>query len=242
MADVPNRYRGKFSLQFVHPLLVRCAIDYAPFHGPGPSFRQDFLITPDGILVTTHSIGATDFGVTWPLLENDGASLHTKVAHQLATTCYGDGQDEQCFLSATPGDLVADAEGHLQSTYGWLLPVRAPAIDGVNQTFVYPRNATDPSAEDIREHLRITPDGFESPLGSVHGTLYVGRTSAGGEGASIDCDGDGQPDAIFDPPCGFILQLDHGKITAVEADRETSARVGGKEIRLKAFTPVSLKQ
>jgi hypothetical protein len=240
MADVPDRYRGKFTVQFTHPLLVRCAIDYAPYKGPGPSFRQEFILTPDGILVTTHSSDATDFGVTWPLLENDGAALETKVAKQLATTHYVGGQDEQCFLSATPGDLVADPDGHVRSTYGWLLPVRTPGANGLNQTFVYPRSPTDPSAEDIRDHLRISSDGFQSPLGSVHGTLYVGRTSAGGAGGSIDCDGDGKPDATFDPPCRFVLQLRTGRIVAMEADRETTADVAGKEIRLKAYQPVAI--
>ncbi len=175
MADVPERYRGKFSVQFVHPLLVRCAIDYAPYKGAGPSFRQDFVLTPDGVLITTRSKDAGEFGVTWPLMENDGDALHVKIAGNLATTTYADHRDEQCFLSPTIGTAVAETDAKVLSTYGWLLPVRSPAAAGLNQTLVYPRNPTDPSAESVRDSLRITDDGFQSSLGSVHGTLWQTR-------------------------------------------------------------------
>jgi hypothetical protein len=46
LADVPERYAGKFSVQFAHPLLVRCAIDYAPIaSATGPRFRHEFIVT-----------------------------------------------------------------------------------------------------------------------------------------------------------------------------------------------------
>ncbi|MDR3403737.1 MAG: hypothetical protein P4L99_14660 [Chthoniobacter sp.] len=149
MADVPDRYRGKFSVQFAHPLLVR-------------------------------------------------------------------------------------------STYGWLLPVRAPADDGLNQTFVYPHNTGDPAAESVRKSLRIGNDGFESNLGSVHGTLYVGRTSAGGEGEAIDLDDDGKPEVTFDAQCRFVVQLRDRKVVAIEADRKVTAHVGDRTAPLEAYRPVSL--
>jgi hypothetical protein len=74
-------------------------------------------------------------------------------------------------------------------------------------------------------------------LGAVHGTLYAGRTSAGGEGTSIDCDRDGNLDTFFSTPCQFVLQLRDGKITAVEADRRVTARFEGKSIALEAYVP-----
>lgn len=88
----------------------------------------------------------------------------------------------------------------------------------------------------------MTEDGFASALGSVRGTLYAGRTSAGGEGRSIDCDGDGKPDAAFDPPCRFILQLRDGKILAVEADRKTTAQIAGQRIQLESHVPASVSR
>jgi len=50
IADVPHRYRGHFSVEFVHPLLVRCAINYRPLDGTGPTFHHGFVVTPDGVL------------------------------------------------------------------------------------------------------------------------------------------------------------------------------------------------
>jgi len=240
MADVPDRYSGKFSLQFAHPLLVRCAIDYAPIQGPGPTFRHEFVITPDGVLATLRSTDARDFGVTWPLLEDDGNPLHPHITSTLATTAYSDQTDQQCFLSLDTAPAIDGTEERLQSTYGWLRPVRALAANGINQTFVYPRSPADPPAEDVQKGFHLTSDGFTSPVGSVHGNLYVGRTSAGGEGSSIDCTGNGKPDAVFVSTCRFILQLQQGKITSVEADRDNSVQIYGQQIALKAYVPVTV--
>ena len=109
-----------------------------------------------------------------------------------------------------------------------------------NHTFVYPRSAADPPADRVRQSFRITADGFQSELGRVGGTTYVGRTSAGGEGTGIDCHGDGVVDASFDPSCRFVLQLDRGRIVAVEADRKVTATIRGKPLRLEPFVPVRL--
>jgi hypothetical protein len=238
MADVPDRHHGEFSVQFVHPLLVRCAIDYKPKKGAaGPHFRHEFLITPDGILAMLKSDDAKNFGVTWPLLENDGAALKTEVKNQIATTGFKNDGDQQSFIALNSQSPLT-SEDAVQSAYGWLRPIRAAANDGAQQTFVYPRNASDPSAADVAKKLRFTADGFESSVGSVHGNFYVGRTSAGGEGTSIDLNGDGQPDATFSQPCKFVLQLNAGEITAVEADKAVDVKIGERTISLKPFTPV----
>ena len=52
---------------------------------------------------------------------------------------------------------------------------------------------------------------------------------------------DSTPDAEFDDACRFILQLRNGQIIAVESDRKTKARIGGKEFTLGAFTPLHLR-
>lgn len=241
LADVPERYRGSFSAQFGHPLLVRCAIDYAPINGVGPTFRHEFLLTPDGVLATLRSPHAKAFGVTWPVLENDGVPLRPKLGERTATTAYRADRDEQSFLWLDAGAtaVVAEAEP-IQSTYGWLRPVRAAAISGVNRTFVFPRSANDPSAEKLRQSFRLTQDGFDSIVGSVHGSLYTGRTSAGGEGTTIDCDGDGKPDATFGVRCRFVLQIREGRILAVEADRRTTAQIAGRELHLEPYVPLTL--
>jgi hypothetical protein len=237
MADVPDRYRGEFSVQFAHPLLVRCAIDYRPKKNTaGPHFRHEFLITPDGILATLKSDDAKSFGVTWPLLENDGAALKTEVKNQIATTAFKGEGDQQAFIAVNSQSPLT-SEDAVQSPYGWLRPIRAISNDGAQQTFVYPRNPSDPSATDVAKNLRVTADGFESSIGSVRGNIYVGRTSAGGERSAIDLNGDGHPDAVFSVPCKFVLQLNAGKITAVEADRAVDVKIGEQTISLKPFAP-----
>jgi hypothetical protein len=240
MADLPDRYRAKFSVQFVHPLLVRCAIDYSPNKSNGPAFRHEFVLTPDGVLASLRSTNVGRFGVTWPLLADDGAVLHTKIEDHFATTAYDLNADQQCFLDVGGGNVIQEPGQPVQSTYGWLSPIRAEATTRINHTFVYPRSAGDPSAQQILGHFHLAQDGFESDLGIVHGTLYTGRTSAGGEGQSIDCDGDGKIDARFDTRCQFVLQLHQGKIQAVEADRKTAVRIGDKLIQLKAYVPVNV--
>jgi hypothetical protein len=240
LADVPGRYTGHFATTFAHPLLVRCAIDYSPKNGDGPSFRHEFLITPDGILATLRSADAREFGVTWPLLVDDGQPLRVRVTEHLATTAYADGGDEEVFFAPAGSPPAAADDAPLRSTYGWIRPVRVLAAGGVNHTFIYPRGPRDPPAEAVRGSFRLTADGFKSLLGTVQGTLYVGRTSAGGVGTGVDGDGDRVPDATFSAPCGFVLQLRDGKIVAVETSRQVDAQVGGKTLALEAYRPVAL--
>ncbi len=244
MADMPGRYRAQFSVQFTHPLLVRCALEYRPVQGPGPSFRHEFVLTPDGVLATLRSDDAKQFGVNWPLLEDDGMPLRTSISDHGASTAYAENADQQNFLALDPQTQVASDEEPVRSTYGWLRPVRvvnsSVGVPPANHTFVYPRSATDPPAERVRQGFRVTKDGFESELGSVRGTTYVGRTSAGGEGTRLDCNGHGTADASFDRSCRFIVQLDHGDIVAVEVDRKVSATIQGKSFQLEAFAPVRI--
>jgi hypothetical protein len=59
-----------WSVEFVHPLLVRCAVDYRPKKGEGgPTFRNEFTLIPDGVfsVVRKTSPEAVKWGVTWPL-------------------------------------------------------------------------------------------------------------------------------------------------------------------------------
>ena len=227
LADLPDRYQGKFSVQFTHPLLVRCAIDYSPIKGAGPTFRHEFVLTPDGVLATLHATGVEEFGVTWPLLADDGAPLHTKVGGHFAVTAYQEDGDEESFLSPGAGAVTADDAERVQSTYGWLLPVRALAADGVQQSFVYPRSPNDPPAAKVQASFHATGDGFDSSIGSVHGSLYVGRTSAGGEGStrSIAMETE-SPTATFDPLscpvycCNCVM----ARSIAVEADAGRAPR------------------
>lgn len=241
LADVPDRYQGEFSVEFAHPLLVRCAIEYRPLKGQtGPAFRHEFVLTPDGVLATLRAPVGVTCGVTWPVLENDGAPLRVNFSPYVARIAYPQGTDEQNFIALQSGAKLANNDAPLLSTYGWLRPVRVTTPGDVNQTFVYPRSAGDPNAENVRRSFRLSPNGFSSVLGKVAGKLYVGRTAAGGEGDSIDLNGDGKAEVTFGAPCDFILCLEQGKVTAAEADREVTMQLQGKRLKLSAYTPVTV--
>jgi hypothetical protein len=242
LASLPARYAGRFSVEFTHPLLVRCAVDYAPRPGQrGPSFRNHFVITPDGVLATLErTAGDAPWGVTLPLLANDGRPLDARFdgAERLARTAYPGGGDEQCFLAADPTAIMS-ADPPVRTTYGDVLPVRLDAAGDRATVFVYPRGAADPSAAAVRDGLRLTPDGYTSPVARVAGTIYVGRWAAGGFGQQLALTEGGAPDLRFDAPCGFLARHDGGRITALETDRAAVATVRGRTLALQAFTPVS---
>ncbi|HEY0708713.1 MAG TPA: hypothetical protein VGG33_18030, partial [Polyangia bacterium] len=242
LATIPNVYRAHFSASFVHPLLVRFALDYRPLAGQtGPTFHQDFVVTPDGVLTTlTSTAPAGEWGISWPLLNDDGAGpLVVKVGDKLASTRFAAGTDEQNFI-AVGGDATLTMEGVVRSGYGDLRSVRyVAAAPAVNQTFVYPRNAGAPEAAAVRDSFMATANGFKTVLGRVEGSTYVGATSAGGESTSLDIDGDGTADVTFDQICKFVLQLDKGRILAVEADRAVSFKRGAAApVALKPYVPV----
>jgi hypothetical protein len=243
LADLSARYEGVWSVQFVHPLLVRCAVDYRPKQGElGPTFRNEFLLTPDGVLSTLRktSTDSAKWGVTWPLLENDGRRLDRSDSEFIASTGYNASADRESFIAIGAASPQVVPEPPLRSTFGDIQPLRVVAAASVNHTFVYPSSAGDPAAESVRRSFQLTSDGFRSVLGRVSGTLYTGRTSAGGVGSEIDLDGDGQPDVRFTRECGFLLQLDKGKVIAVEADRPVTGQIQGRRVVLRAHVPVVL--
>ncbi len=243
LAELAARYEGVWSEEFVHPLLVRCAVDYRPKAGQsGPTFRNEFTLTPDGVFseVRKTSTDAVKWGVTWPLLENDGRPLTPTQSAYVASTGYAGSADRQNFLAIAASAPEVTGEALERSTYGDLRPVRVVTAESVNRVFVYPSSTGDPAPDFVQASFRVTPDGFRSSLGRVSGKLYAGRTSAGGVGREIDLDGDGKPDVRFNLECGFLLQLDRGKVIAIETDRAVTADVAGRRLTLGAHTPVLL--
>jgi hypothetical protein len=83
----------------------------------------------------------------------------------------------------------------------------------------------------------MTPHGWTSKLARVDVDVYIGRTAAGGFASQIDLDGDSKSDVVLNVPCGFMLQLKSGKITAIEADRAVDADIRGRKMHLDAFIP-----
>jgi hypothetical protein len=243
LASMPDVYRADATVTFVHPLLVRFALDYHPLAGQAvPTFHQEFVVTPDGVLTTlTSSAPAGQWGLTWPLLVNDGAGpLVTAIAANMATTRFSAGTDEQSFIAVGGGAATLAMDGVVRSGYGDLQSVRYVAgAQSANRTFVYPRDAAGPTAAAVRDSFMVTATGFRTVLARVEGNTYVGSTSAGGEASSLDIDGDGTADVSFDQTCKFVLQLANGRVIAVEADRPVTATIGTRvPVTLQAYVPV----
>ncbi|WP_111765558.1 discoidin domain-containing protein [Nakamurella deserti] len=241
LGELADRYEGTASFEFVHPLLVRWAIDYAPARGrSGPAFRHEFVVTPDGVLATLTS-DTTAFGVTLPVVENDGRPLDVDYAGGVASTSYPWRTDEQHFIATQPAARLDAGTAVVRGGIGDVRPVQLTVPGATTaEVFVYPRSAGDPSAAEVRSSFTRSGDDFSTVVGRVRGTLYVGRTSAGGFGTDLDLDGDGTPDAHFDTACNFVLQLDGGTVTAVEADRPVTATVQGRRIALQAYVPLTM--
>jgi len=251
----PRRFQGSFKADFVHPLLVRGTYTIAPVAGQaGPTFEMRLTLTPDGVLVdTARTSGTNAFGVVWPLFKFDGRTILNQIytnsiasaayprTPPLSTTSAAPEPDQQNFIALKAVSQL-DASGKAVRTgYGDYSPIRVTNPDNSEvETFVYPRSAGDPDAESVRASFVHNGDDISSVLGWVKGTLYRGRTSAGGVGRAIDLNNDGRDDAIFNRQCAFILQLKNGRITAIETDRAVTANVQGRKLSLAPYTPVTL--
>jgi hypothetical protein len=242
LASIPTEYTATFSTTFTHPLLVRFRLTYKPTGSAvsgSPTLTEDFVVTPDGVYSTLTSSNTARFGVTFPLLVNDGAvALTTGVGGGIAGVRYPAGTDEQNFVAVGAGTTLTTDGTPLRGGYGDLQSIRYEGT--TNRTFVYPRTASDPSAASVQSSFVVTASGFQSVLGTVGATTYVGRTSAGGQGSSLDLNGDGTADVTFNKSCEFVLQLGAGVVKAVEADQAVQFTYGGTTRSLAAFTPVTL--
>src|SRR5262249_43392102 len=152
---------------------------------------------------------------------------------------YPGATDQQSFVAA--GAVEIEDGPAIRGSYGDLRAARARTRAESLTTFVYPRTLADPAAEAVRQSLGVTPDGFRSAVARGAGNLYVGRTSAGGYGEAVDLDGDNKPDVTFAAPCGFLLQIQGTRVMAVEADRDVTARVVGRRMRLRAHAPQTIQ-
>ncbi len=183
LASIPDQYFGKFGVEFEHQSLVRCHIEYSPIAGEfGPSFRNEFILTPDGNLCSlTRTSGDQEWGVTLPLLVYDGSALDFEIEKSpgIAATRFRNGTDEQTFIVLN-NDAIFIPEAPIRSSYGDLLPIRVTSRDDVLYIFVYPRSGSDPAAEEMRQSFKIYNGGFSSVLGRVDGHQYVGHKSATG--------------------------------------------------------------
>lgn len=139
MAEQHARYEADFEALSAEPEQVRFQLTYAPkTRGDGPTFAHDFTVTPGQVESRLTAEGADDFGVTWPLLEDDGRPLEVEVGDREATVRYPGEPDVQRYSTPQAGAKLIREDVRVQSTYGWLRPVRAEAVDGVQATVIAP--------------------------------------------------------------------------------------------------------
>ncbi len=242
MGSLSKRYHATWKSEFVHPALVRGTIAFRPVDGAtGPVFESRLWITPDGVYIesTKTSNDSTPWGVTWPLLKNDGTALNIQITGSTATTKYPDSGDTESFLAVGNDESITSDGETLRSTFGDIQPVRAGSTNDINRTFVYPHTASQPATDSIQASFRRTPSGFASDLGAVDGDIYVGQTIAGGFGTGFTL-----PSGVhfnFDRPCGFLMQVHNRVPLAIETDRSVTLTFNGRTLVLAAHAPIHLR-
>jgi len=238
MGSLSKRYHATWKPEFVHPALVRGTIEFRPLNGtPGPVFESHLWITPDGVYVESvkTSNDSTPWGVTWPLLENDGTALDVQITGSIASSKYPGSRDTESFLAVGGGESITSDGETLRSTFGDIQPVRSGSVDGINRTFVYPHNVSEPASSRVQASFRRTATGFTSDLGAVDGDTYIGQTVAGGFGMRVTL-----PSGMhlnFDRPCGFLVQIRNGIPIAVETDRNVTLKSNVRTLVLEAHAP-----
>jgi Ca-dependent carbohydrate-binding module xylan-binding len=239
LSEHPGNYFGTVTTQVASPVLTILTVVWSGGSG-NPTFNQKLTITPDGVLSQTTESGSSDaFGMTLPLLHFDGrTTLNQTISGSLASVSYPGGTSSENFLALDPGATLT-ANPDLLTTYGEVTPVSARSTSATQDIFVLPLTSGDPSATTVDSSFALNSGGYTSDLGWVSGTLYSGRTSAGGFGSSIAISGGGTPDVTFSKAVNFILQMSQGNVTAVEADQAVSVTLGGQTHTLSANTPLT---
>ena len=239
LSEHPGSYYGTVTTQVASPVLTILTVVWSGGSG-NPTFNQKLMITPDGVLSQTTESGSIDaFGMTLPLLHFDGrTTLNQTISGSVASVSYPGGTSSENFLALDPGTTLT-ANPDILTTYGEVTPVSARSASATQDTFVLPLTSGDPSATTVSSSFALTSSGYTSDLGWVSGSLYSGRTSAGGFGSSIAISGSGAPDVTFSKAVNFILQMSQGAITAVETDQAVSVTLGGQTHNLSANTPLT---
>ncbi|MBD3630870.1 hypothetical protein [Cyclobacterium sp.] len=241
IADLAANYQAIPEIHFVHPLLVKFTLHYSYVTGRGgPYFKQHFTLTPDLVVSRLSSPQSLPYGLTVPLLENDGRPLQTGMNEKMVYTGYEQDGDRQYFISLNKeAQIHSDAEA-IRSTYGWLTPVRFESKEPSVDLMVYPKSPENPDASDLLASFSWTEDGFSTAMAEVGEKSYIGLTAAGGEGKEMDLNGDGLVDVSFNNSCQFVLQLENNKVIRAEADREVILNYQGEEYHLPASQPIDL--
>ncbi|MEX2514364.1 MAG: hypothetical protein WD398_15780 [Cyclobacteriaceae bacterium] len=241
IADLAANYQAHPEIHFVHPLLVKFTLHYSYVTGRGgPYFKQEFILTPDFIVTRLSSPQSLPFGLTVPLLENDGGPLQVGIEHNMVYTGYKNPGDRQYFMGLNSDTQINQEAPSIQSTYGWLKPIRFESKASSVDVLVYPKSPEDIEASALLSSFQWTKEGFSTALNKVGENYYLGPSSAGGEGTGMDLDGNGEEDVQFNLSCQFIFRMEGNKITWAEADQTVMMEYAGKKYVLPASQPVPI--
>ncbi|NND05855.1 MAG: hypothetical protein HKN87_05705 [Saprospiraceae bacterium] len=242
LAERVDDYRITPEVEFVHPLLVKFSLTYHYKTGSGgPYFKQEYTVTPDGILTKLFPLQPIEFGLSVPLLVNDGRPLMVEVDGRVASTCYRQDSDRQHFLGLNEDVAISLSKDSIQSTYGWLKSARFSTSQDTLSVYIYPQKKNEPSGEVLLEGFEMAGENYTTISHRVDNLTYVGQTSTGGEAKGVDINKDGALDVRFDQVCQFIAQLNNHQVATVEADRDVNLFWRKKKYTLKPFVPLTLK-
>lgn len=237
LAQEAGDYQGRLQVEFVHPLLVRFSILYTSVTGSGgPAFRQEFTVTPTGVMTRLRCLNEAEFGITLPVPVNDGSELEINATRRYVTSAYSDDGDQQCFISLN-GPLEAE-DGTVMSSYGLLRSYRATANDNEAAVFIYPRKKNEPAVDEMLQSMKITENGFSTALGTVEGDVYISNTLTGGRANHVTIN-EGQ-ELRFSEACRFIIQHKEDTLMMIETDRPVSVETAGQTHHLTPYVPTTL--
>lgn len=234
LAPEATDYQGRLQVDFVHPLLVRFSILYTSVTGSGgPAFRHDFTIIPIGVMTRLACLNDAEFGLTLPMLVNDGHELLVHATRRYVTTAYSEDGDQQCFISLN--GPIEKEEGKVLSSYGHLHSYRATTAGEEVAVFIYPRKKDEPGAEAMLKSFEVTEDGFSTVLGKVAGDMYHSKALTGGRADRVTVGT--WTEIHFSETCRFIIQHKEGALMTIEVDRPVTVETDGQMHKLTAYAP-----
>lgn len=226
MAEAADTYTATFIAETVTAEMTRVTLRYTPNTSTLPKLVQTLTITRDGVLMTISTTGSS-VGATLPLLMDDGAPLATTISQTSASTGYTATGDTLNYLLLDKGATITNVDDVIQGATGDYAPLLASRT-GVSSmsVFVYTARAGEIDGEALQRTMKANRYDVSSALGTVTGTRYVGATTAGGFGTTADLNRDGVADARFDRPVEWVMLVNQGRATFVQADDDASLVYG----------------
>jgi hypothetical protein len=226
MAEAANTYTATFTAETVTAEMTRVTLRYTPNTSKLPKLVQTLTITRDGVLMTISTTGSS-VGVTLPLLIKDGAALSTSIGRAFASTRYSADGDSLNYLLLDRGATIRNPGTVVKGATGDFAPLLASRQGKSSMSiFVYTGRAGEITGEALQRTMKAKKYNVSSALGFVSGRSYVGSNTAGGFGSQVDLNGDGRADATFDRPVEWVMLVNRGRATYVQADDDANLVYG----------------